>query len=582
MDKFDFDKIVYKKPYLRSGSRYIRDVIGLDSETLLSGKPFLFATSLGDTFTLEDIPEIFFRREYRGKNFVVYNLKFDSGSVLYNLPLKTLNELRERDVVIHNGYKYKYIAHKLLRISKGKNSVSIWDIFGFYKTSLDNAAKKYLGEAKLEVETKKFSIDYVRHNLDKLKKYCIRDSQLTRELALYLLDKLHVIKLYPNTLYSTASISFQYFKQNSRIVTSWDLWENNREVLRYACNSYYGGKVEVTSRGVFKGYEYDINSAYAAEISNLVNIKAARVKRCQKYVQDASYAFYRVYINDLRDISHSIVVKLKNMNIYPIGSFYAYITKAELEYLYKNNVDVKILDGYHLMVDNIEYPYRETVHKLQAIKEQYKTSDKFVSEIAKLCNNSFYGKMCQLIEDYEGNLNAGIGWCPVYAASITANVRLKVSAIQNEFKGDCISTHTDAVITTRELPTKYLGQALGSMLLKRKGNGIMVMSGMYKLADKNAYRGFKMPKTFDWNDKLSEMGVASKTSLTFNEAKSWITAVIQKKPDEINRFSDNIKVLDLNSETKRIWLHKTNAKRLLTELERSLPKVYIEPYVKGE
>jgi hypothetical protein len=581
VDKFDFDKIVYRKPFLRFGSRYIRDVIGLDSETLLSGKPFLFCTSLGDSFTLDDIPLIFFSRKYRGKNLVVYNLKFDSGSLLYKLPLKTLNELREKTEVEFEGYHYTYIPHKLLRIRKGKNAVSFWDILGFFKMSLDRASHKYLNDTKKHIETKKFHIDYVRKNLEHIKEYCIYDSQLTRRLALYLLEKLHVIKLYPNTLYSTASISFQYFKQNSRIVTSWDLWENNREVLRYACNSYYGGKVEITSRGTFKGYEYDINSAYAAEISNLINIKDCKVIRSHKYVKEAAYAFYRVYINDLEGISHSIVVKVKNMNIYPVGSFYAYITKPELEYLQTNNVDVKIIDAYHLLVGSIEYPYRETVNKLQRIKEEYKNKDIFVSEIAKLCNNSFYGKMCQLIEDYEGYLNAGVGWNPVYAATITANVRLKVAEIQNIFKGECLSVHTDAVITTRELPKKYLGDGLGAMLLKRQGNGIMIMSGMYKLAEKNAYRGFKMPSSFDWFDKLSDMGDSSKTELTFNEAKSWITAVVQKKIDEINRFSDNIKTLDLNSESKRLWLRKTNAHLLLTELERSLPKVYIEPYTKG-
>jgi len=582
VDNFDFDKIVYRKPFLRSGSRYIKDVIGLDSETLLSGKPFIFCTSLGDSFTLNDIPEIFFTRKYRGKNIVCYNLKFDSGSLLYKLPLDTLNELREKNETEFEGYRYSYIPHKLLRIGKGKNSVSFWDIMGFFKMSLDNASKKYLNDNKQHVETKKFHIDYVRANLDKLKEYCIKDSRLTRNLCLFLLNKLHVIKLYPNTLYSTASISFQYFKQNSHIVTSWDLWENNRDVLRYACNSYYGGKVEVTSRGSFTGYEYDINSAYASEIANLASIKDCRVRHKAKYDKEAIYAFYRVYINDLRGIAHSIVVKVKNLNIYPVGSFYAYITKNELEYLYSNNVDVKIIDAYHLYTDVLIYPYRETVKKLQQIKEEYKTKDKFVSEIAKLCNNSFYGKMCQLIEDYEGNLNAGIGWNPVYAATITANVRLKVCEIQNTFKQDCLSVHTDAVITTRELPIKYIGDGLGAMLLKRKGSGIMIMSGMYKLSDKNAYRGFKMPKSFDWSDKLSEMRDSSKVSLTFTEAKSWITAVVQKKLDEINRFTDNTKELDLNSENKRIWLRKTNARLLLTELEQSLPKVYIEPYTKGE
>ena len=169
MDNFDFDKIVYRRPFYTSGKRYIKEVIGLDSETLTSGRPFLFCTSLGDSFTSADVPGIFFGRKYRGKNLVCYNLKFDSGSLLYNLPLENLDELREKTFTIYDGYHYTYIPHKLLRIRKGKNAVSFWDIFGFYKTSLDKAAKKHLGVGKTDIETKRFTLAYIKSNLDKIK-----------------------------------------------------------------------------------------------------------------------------------------------------------------------------------------------------------------------------------------------------------------------------------------------------------------------------------------------------------------------------------------------------------------------------
>jgi hypothetical protein len=359
------------------------------------------------------------------------------------------------------------------------------------------------------------------------------------------------------------------------------LWENNREVLQYACNAYYGGKVEVTARGKFTGYEYDINSAYAYEISRLVDINGAKVVKNKRFEPDSIYSLYHVYINDINTIAHSIVVKINHLNTYPAGSFYAYITRSELEYLYKYNVDVTIIQAYHLFTDNIMYPYAATVAKLQSIKQEYKEKDIFISQIAKLCNNSFYGKMAQLIEDYEGNLIAGVGWQPVYSSAITANVRLKVADLQNRLKEACLAVHTDSIITTRELPLEYLKQGLGGLELKRRGSGLVIMSGMYKIGSKNAYRGFKMPSSFSWTDKLENMGDKSKSALTFNEAITWIKAVIIKQPDNINRFVDNIKILDLNSEQKRLWLDKTTGNKLLSSLEQSLPLVYVEPYNKG-
>ena len=580
MNNFDFDKIVYNRPWLKAGTRHIEDVIGIDSETLVSGRPFLFALSNGESFSLHDIPKVFFRHKYRGRHFVAYNLKFDAGSLLYNLPLKALNELREKNAVIHDGFHYRYIPHKMLRIRSGKNAVTFWDIFGFYGTSLDKASRKYLGRGKLELETKSFSESYVERHIEKLRKYCIRDATLTRELALFLLKTLNKIGLYPNNLYSTASVSFQYFKQETDIVTVWRFWNERRELLRYACESYYGGKVEITSRGKFTGYEYDINSAYAHEISKLVDVSEAKIKYLRKYDSKALYGYYRVYVHNLTGLAHPVVVKRKNMNIYPSGSFHATITQGELEYLYGHGIEVDVHSGFGLYVSRRRYPYKHVVEKLQHIKEYYKTRDVFVSNIAKLCNNSFYGKMCQVIEDYNGDLVAGIGWNPLYSSVITANVRIKVSRIQEELGDSCLAVHTDAVMTTKPIPEKYVGTKLGDFQLKREGAGVIIMCGMYQHGDKSAYRGFRMPAGFSWYDKLGSMGASSKTRLTFREVKSWVKAVAQNKPEDINRFIDEVKELDLNAENKRLWLGRTNARRLLTELEHSLPIVYNEPYEK--
>jgi len=540
----------------------------------------MFALSNGHVFNLSDIPQVFFAHKYRGGNFIAFNLKFDSGSLLYNIPVKVLNYLREHNQVHYNGYNYKYIPHKMLRIRRGKNAVTFWDIFGFYGMGLDAAAKKYLGKSKLEVETKEFTAEYVKRNYDKLAKYCIRDAALTKELADLYLSKLHAIGLYPSNLYSTASVAFQYYKQSCDIVTVWRFWEEVKPLLRYGCEAYYGGKVEITARGAFDGYEYDINSAYASEIAKLIDITDCKVRRLRKYDRDATYGYYRVYINNLTGIHHSIVHKRKNMNIYPAGSYYATITQAELEYLQRYNIDVLVLEGYGLYIKKVRYPYRSTVLKLQAIKEEYKETDLFVSNIAKLCNNSFYGKMAQLIEDYDGNLIAGVGWNSLYSSVITANIRLKVAQVQNDLGSACIAVHTDAVTTTILLPARYLGDKLGQFVLKHQDKGIMILSGMYQMGSKAAYRGFRMPKGFSWYDKLKSMGNRSKTALSFREAKSWITAVIQNKPEEINRFSDVSKELDLNADNKRLWLERTDASKLLSGLEQSLPILYNEAYDK--
>jgi hypothetical protein len=131
---------------------------------------------------------------------------------------------------------------------------------------------------------------------------------------------------------------------------------------------------------------------------------------------------------------------------------------------------------------------------------------------------------------------------------------------------------------TEPLPDKFLGTGLGKFEPKLEGRTVMIMSGMYQICTKSAYRGFKMPKDFSWFDKLEEIGNKSIINLSFEEAKSWIAAVFQNKPEEINRFLPYTKMLDLNKDSKRIWLSKTTGTKLLSGLEQSMPKVYIEPY----
>lgn len=576
MNPFDFKKIVYRKPFYTKGRRFIESVIGLDSETLTSGRPFVFCTSLGDTFFLEDIPAIFFTSQYINKNIVTYNLQFDSGSVLYGLPVKNLEQLAKDGKTVYKKYVYKYIPRKLLRISNGRNAVSIWDIMQFYNTSLEKASAKYLDKHKLELETKEFTIDYVTDNFDKINRYCLQDAYLTAELGKYFLERLSAFNIPVNNLYSTASISQIYFSRNTLVPTVWLYWKKYRKLLKYACASYYGGKFEINARGVFDGYEYDIISAYGKEIYDLKDITFSDVIHSKKYQREATYGFLYCYINNMPDIYHSVTVKEKNLNTYPVGRYYAYITKEEYDYLQELNVDIDILDAYWLKCWFNTRPFKRPVDNLYAIKEAYKGKDALVYNLAKKMVNSVYGKMCQLIEKPDGKLQAGFMWNPIYASIITARVRIKLARLQNELGRDCIAVHTDSVITTKPIDKKYLGNNQGDFELKHKGRGVMLMCGIYQIDKKVANRGLPVPKGFDWFNTLKELGSSDVYTFRERTAFSWLYAVNVGKPELINRFMSTSKRISFNQERKRLWSHKTSASKLLAGLEYSMPRFRLD------
>lgn len=579
----DFDKLSYKKPRLNDERPKLPKIMGIDSEAYFTGVPFMFCISDGTVLKPEQIPEIFFTEKYIGANFVIYNMKYDSGALLYHLPRKILYQLWETNKTEFGDIKYEYIPHKLLRLKKGKNKVSFWDISQFYKMSLDKAAKKYLNKSKLETKTKNFTESYVKRTWKHISKYCIQDAVLTKELGEYLVNKLDEFGITASALYSCASISFRYFCDNSKIITSWEYWKYQRELLQFACDAYRGGKFEVTIRGQFTAHEYDITSAYPYEIANLLDTSNAYITRGRNYENQAHYGFIRCYIDNSKGYYLPCGPVLKNgICFYPAGKFFLTVTKQEFDYMRSIGVHLEILDAYWLFIARKRYPYRETIHKLFKIKDSYKGKDAMLYYVSKIVMNSFYGKCVQVIEDYTGQLNAGMGWNPIYGAIITANTRIRVTEIQNIMKSDCLAVHTDSVFVKNPIPKSYIKKELGAFEHVITGSGILIACGMYQIGDECAFKGFKPNKLksgeYDtWEQILSRHKYRKKIKYKQLHVESWIEAMAKNHEKEcINVFADDTKVIDLNCDSKRIWPIKTNAKNLLENQYQSIPKIHIE------
>ncbi|MBA7547454.1 hypothetical protein ES705_39876 [subsurface metagenome] len=159
------------------------EVIGIDTEAYTSGECFMICTSLGDTFQPYEFPACLFSRKYRGKNFVAYNLKYDSGALLQHLSIVDLKKLQTTDTVTIDKYKYTSIGYKCLSIRKGKNTLHIYDMLNFYQMSLNKAAAKFLDKSKLDIDTKLFTIAYVKKHWKRISKYCVHDAVLVKLLA---------------------------------------------------------------------------------------------------------------------------------------------------------------------------------------------------------------------------------------------------------------------------------------------------------------------------------------------------------------------------------------------------------------
>ncbi len=597
MQNFDFDLIRYKRPRAHVGKRTLNKIIGIDSEAYTDGKPFMFPTSLGECILPGEWPEVLQRRAYRSANFVTWNLRYDHGAFLRHLPSKAINALRLMGEVEWEGWRYRYFPHKFLRIGKGRNRATFWDVMPFYECGLDVAAKEHLGEGKMEIDTKKFSRAYVRANWDKLACYGVRDASLTKRLADHLIEGLERFDMKVSALYSQASIARRYFTQNAGIMDVWKPWRSRRLSLRFACESYWGGKFEPTQRGKFNGRQYDIKSAYPYEMSQLIDMREAKITRSRVRPDSATYGYIRTRLRVPPGVHHSIPVRVSNVSLFPCGEFTATITAAELEDLRTQPVKIEVLDGFWLTARNDKRPYEKVIAHLYQMKEGAGKSDPWIRRLAKKLLNAYYGSLVMLTPEYhycdengrkvnalEGTekgmqrfkqLRAGQCWNPFYGAVITANTRLRVTQAQRTLGLSAIAVHTDSILTTGKLPKAWLGGALGDWALEREGEGLLIGSGVYDLGEKIAFRGLKVRDGIPWRKRLRGAKDATTIRVPVIMVPSLLGAVSRGKRKEANVFFKRTKNVDLNSDVKRIWDEPATARSLLKGLKGSAAQVII-------
>ncbi len=537
-------------PYLRKSKKQSSiQPIGFDTEADRQGRCFMIATSLGDVFRPERVPACFFSRKYRGQSFVCYNLKYDSGALVQRLSSAHLKELQVNDSTVESGYTYSAIANKCLTIRRGKNSVHIYDMLNFYSMSLSKACELYLDEMKIDISPDLFSEPFITSNFAEIAEYCVQDAILVEKLADLIIKRFESYGVYPQKLYSIAYISFQYFRTHTPYVIVKRFWEKERELLSMAMQSYNGGKFEVTRKGTGYFHEYDIVSAYPFEIRNLIDISWARVVRENKYRKNAIYGFLRVKMNIPVQVFSPSVVMRGTVNTYPVGNIERVITKSEYEYLVSQGVDISILDAYWIHVTNKQFPYRREIDKLSKLKDSFKQSGKELDyHTIKILLNSLYGKMVQLIDKKE-YFQAGASWNPIYGAVITANVRIRVSSMQQTFP-EVVAVHTDSVLSTAALPLETSSD-LGAFEKKAEGEGVIIGSGIYQVGNKVKLRGIE--KNLSLLELIQVCG--KQLSIDCQHVYSWREVAFRGWDTfHINLFDTVPKKIEVNFDQKRLWI----------------------------
>ena len=566
--------------------------IGLDTETI-NGYCRLIGLSNKESFNIYSLDDmILFLNQRNGENFLAYNADYDAQAILKWLPKKELHYIMLGLEVEYDGIKFLYYKKKFLKF----NNNWLFDVYQYYHAgTLDVCAEKYLKRKKIKIESKIFTEKTIY--LKKTINYCIGDATLAYDLFMKMYHTLpkELLEVKP---ISTAFYSAKYFKK--------ELLSNriDRKTNMIARCAYHGGRFEILTRGKFGTsstdftntkkkfdglYNYDIVSAYPAEICKLRSMTKFSIVRHKDYIADAAYSLFHVKVEIPGKFVSPLVYKYKGLCLYPVGKYEGVITKKEFEHI--KEYDPEIVSAYHIFT-NAETPFKDRMEKVF-----YRKCNDENKIVWKYLANSLYGKTASATRKYsDRDLDFDVKILDtvekdgkyyykvedieksnfVFASEITANVRLRMYDQIKKYGDKIIAVQTDSLVSSVPLDVEVNPTKLGAWSLQKWDEAYMIGSGVYFYRiDKvwyAKYRGFNFSGK-KVEDILDAILGSDKLYIEFDVLKR---ISIQESKRTHNEDMANIIVnatrkLNINFDKKRIWLNKWNTgKELQTKQIPSL------------
>lgn len=602
----DIHELEYAEQYRYSGGNVSPpDIYGIDTETY-EGYARCLCDSFGrflfcDEESPIEVAEWLMYRPYRNATGLAWNMEFDATAIIKHFPEWVIEEayhFTEVEYEAENGQTYgiKWIPGKAFSISNGKHTTKLFDAMQFFYMPLDKASETILGENKGDVAYEDLEDpEYWENHRKEIRKYCIRDAELTAELGEMLGKVFTDLGVSFDTPYSTGYLASRFFVSNTEMPVF-----NKFEWHQYAMRAYYAGRFEVVRRGRFpEAYYYDINSAFPAVMAELPDFTRGEWIEGSEISSESEVGFARCTVTTDCDYVSPIVRSERNTNIYPnVTNETVYLEQKEIEYI-RDMADawVDIENGYWFVPSDDEKPFsvirelykdrNEKKAKMKAAKERDDSegfSEWFVKQKAvKILMNSVYGKTVEMKEGYkptEDRSEAVLSWdkpdadtdlwrksytpgqlfYPVIGSAITARVRVQLYDAMRKAGDSLIAAFADCIVVDE--PCIEKSEGLGGWDLDVEGELMMVKSGVYTFRKPNgdvktAFRGFKFDDSLDLISVFGSNPLAERLERPSGERPRTVGEMVSAREsvtkENLNAFEEMQDVLKLNTGIKREW-----------------------------
>lgn len=507
IDCLDFLYNLIHKRKRSGGIVFVTYAFARDNEFIFSTLPKELRDKLFVSYKVKkEINELEFEIENLQEDYYHYDLESDEFQLAdfeLHVNRTALEELRE---VKYKDYFLEMANGKYLTIKKNKKSITIYDIFGFFKPhSLRESVQVFLNETQPLLDRQSYdALDFFEgvNDVDKLKAHASFEVGYVQRLAQCLNEKLNLQEINLSRFHGASALA-SYVLSRSEARKQFHNYRYRRQLqpeLHLALRqSLYGGRAEQFKIGTLHNVNvYDINSAYAYAAAQLPIMlsKPTRVSEWQPTqfsFWHCEYDFTKIdpYFGYLpnREMSNFTKYKLR-------GS--GYFWQPEIMFVMEHFPEcIKIGGGYVLEAERADFAQAvENLYNLRLYLQQQKEP---LERVLKLALSSIYGKFCQ----HNGK---GYYYNLFYAAYITSVARAQLLQATKGFERDTICFQTDAIHTTKTLPLT-IDNKLGNYKTSFYEKITYLDNGVYQCYNngqvvKTKTRGFRR---FDFAQALQEL-----------------------------------------------------------------------------
>lgn len=416
--------------------------------------------------------------------------------------------LRDLSEVNHNGYALKIQGGKRLIITHEKRDFSLYDVFGFFRKSIYEAAQIWLGETN-ELLRERPPLD-IKDKFESLKQYALIEVDAIKRLTIKLDSELRKNGIQLSRFHGAGAVASWMLgkgkaRTSDRKTTQYHNYRYRRQLseglYRAMMQAYYGGRAEQLKIGTFKQsvYVYDINSAYAYAASFLPYL-LSKPKHVREWNNSPFSLWYCDYDFTKAGLYYGLLPNREmrtNFTTYKMRGrgFFWQPEVAFIAQHYPQCIDIQ--HGY--TVDYKRAPFTDVILEMYELRKELELRKHPLAKVLKLALASIYGKFCQ-------SRGKGFYYNMFYAGFITSVTRRQLleAAFGNEQKVICFLT--DAIHTTEPLAVKEsleLGEYKRTDYIK----GEYIDNGIYRLTNaqgqqKIATRGYR---TLDFDKALEQM-----------------------------------------------------------------------------